>query len=97
MPSNDENEWQPISTVPRRVKGNRDLLVDLWAVQLDGWGFRIPDCYFHQAQQVWKSKHYSGSGYNRANPKFAVTHWRPVPDPPLDKATLESVVSEHTK
>lgn len=79
--------WQPISTAPK--DGTK---VDLWIVDQDGEGWRMPDAAWHGEwidNQIYESGPCERSDKNTVTgePYFErATHWMPVPTAPATDA-----------
>ncbi len=76
------SEWQPIETAPK--DGAR---VDLWlqvyaSPHSFGWSdaFRVIDCWWKDGKWV----HRRDDGRVEALYPDYITHWMPIPDPPVD-------------
>lgn len=81
------NGWEPIESAPKN--GAR---IDLWAVHAEtGDGYRVSDCWWHKAQEIWKTYNHNGAGYNLLKNKTP-TYWRKCPGPPVDTPEMYSYV-----
>jgi hypothetical protein len=68
--------WQPIETAPK------DGLIDIWLSE----GKRWCDCYYDSITDEWRTSRPSGRlVWIKAQ---YVTHWMPLPAPPVADAVL---------
>ena len=67
-------DWRPIESAPK------DGLIDIWIVTNDG-GFRWSNCVYDRICDEWRTSRPSGRLLSiKAR---CVTHWMPLPSPPL--------------
>lgn len=71
-----DERWHPMATAPKTGE-----YIDLWARNKDGMEFRVTDCYWHKAQEIWKTQNFTGAGFNKLGKK-ELLFWRHLPPPP---------------
>jgi len=81
------SDWKPIETAPK------DRLIDIWIVRENGSGLRWSDCYYDRICDEWRTT--GPSCHLVTVPARRVSHWMPLPAPPLqDKQRAAEILEK---
>ena len=76
--------WHPIDTAPKD-----GTLIDLFVLDLQDYGWRVPNCFWHHKREQWKAKQFGGGGGDRLH-EWTITHWMEIPAVPEEYRRVSS-------